>query len=84
MARDSRFLRNRFQIDPIGHLPHKLVEQIHGFGAISLQRLDHFFALQQCGNLLLEQLDFIDLLVEACDLAFEIAVAAALILELTA
>jgi hypothetical protein len=58
-----------------------LVEQVHRFGTIGLQRLDNLLARQQRLRLLAQLVDLLDLLVELGDLGLQQRVTVVLIVD---
>ena len=77
-------LAQRLEIDPVGELPHHLVEQMDSLGPIGLQRFDDLLPREQRLRLLAELVDLLDLAVELRYLRLEQAVAAFLALDLPA
>src|SRR3989442_10446711 len=75
-------LPDRPKVHALGPLPHQLIEQVHGLRAVRLQRLDHLLAREQRLDLVLQLVDFGDLLVELGDLALQEFVAVGLDLDL--
>jgi hypothetical protein len=59
-----------------------LIEEVDGFGAVGLQRLDDLLARQERLRLLAKLVDLFYLLVELCDLVLQELVAALLGLDL--
>ena len=64
-------LLDRSQVDAVGQLAHELVEQVHRFAAVRLQRLDDLLARQHRLDLVAQPVDLLDLLVELGDLGLQ-------------
>src|SRR5262249_26149802 len=75
-------LLDAFQIHAVRQLAYELIEQVHDFGTIRLQRFHDLLAGQQRCGLLLDLVDLLDLLVELDDLLAQVLVAVLLLGEL--
>src|SRR5687768_11323706 len=73
-----RSLAHRLQVNPLGHLAHHLLEQVHRLRAVGLQRFDDLLAREQRLDLVAQLVDLGDVLVELLDLGGEERVAVVL------
>src|SRR5207249_7098653 len=75
-------LLHRLEVDPVRQLANELVEQVHRFGPVRLQRFDDLLSRQQRLRLVAQPVNFLDLLVELRDLSGQELITPVLIIDL--